>query len=384
VTPASAGPATPPSNYQGISGDPSWAKIGAGTAESRPRGGVANSGAPRPTPRANGAANPNAPKFNPYADDDLPSQPGRRGEGEGFLSAKDLAAAFNLGFVGEEDDDDPRAAAAQRGGRNARGKKATREEMSFSDFSAMGMGGGGNYGVPSGRSKLKIAFAIIVLLVMGLGVALAVSSDLRQAIRKWFTSATAGLNKESDADQLGSPGSNQRKLNGPGKAPRQPAEPPTEVPPTRPARPATSPGGDSEESATPASATQPAVFPPGHTTQHVSTPATPPSPPVAPPAPATKPVAVAPADHPSSPATVPAAPPARVPWSQSEAAKLYREGIALENSNPPLSLSRYKEIQRRFPPDSWPTDLNDRIKRMTEKVKEAVRRGELEDGGLSH
>jgi hypothetical protein len=365
VTPASAGPATPPSNFQGISGDPSWAKIGGGAEAGRNRGGAAPV-AQRPAAGkpVNGATNPAPSKFNPYADDDLPSAtPGRR-EGEGFLSAKDLAAAFNLGFVGEEEDEDQRPAAAGGRGRGgaatagrAKAAAGSRDPVTLAGLPGMGIPGYPPVG--SGRGKLKITLAILVLAIMGFGVALAVSSDLRQAVKKWFSGMTAGLNKQGDSDQLGSPGSNRRKLDGPGKRPAE-AEPDTRGSHNA-APPATNPTGDAENGgppATPASATRPA---------EVRTPAPPaiPSsvavPPVAPPQ--TRPIAP-PTEHVSIPATAPA-----VSWAQSEVAKLYREAVAKEVTDAPLAMSRYKEIRRRFPPDTWPSDLDTRMKRMEERLK---------------
>jgi len=91
LTPASAGPATPATNFQGLSGDTSWTRHrddGARRATSAERGAPTNGAdrAPANAGRsaggrgANGSAapNPNAPKFNPYADDDAPPTPGRR------------------------------------------------------------------------------------------------------------------------------------------------------------------------------------------------------------------------------------------------------------------------------------------------------------------
>jgi len=50
---------------------------------------------------------------------------------------------------------------------------------------------------------------------------MAVSGELRQTVKKWFDKATASLNKQSDAEQLGSPGSNRKKTRR--RSPRPPA-----------------------------------------------------------------------------------------------------------------------------------------------------------------
>lgn len=181
----------------GIAGDTSWAKI-----PESPKDRAA--GRPRQRGQNNG------PAFNPYADDDAP---GRTNNADGgFLSAKDLAAAFNLGFVGEEEESPVqrtvRQPAAQAQARSAAG--------------ALPPG----YPAPAPRGRgLKVVLLLLLLGLAGFGVAIAVVPGLFDSVKTWVKTQVDNLSKQTENDKLG----DQPRGGAPAK-PKPPATRPADVP----------------------------------------------------------------------------------------------------------------------------------------------------------
>jgi len=219
LSPQHLSPQTPP-DFSGISGDASWAKI---------PNAPGRQGGPRQAarPPANGA-----PAFNPYADDDAPGR--RTNDAEGFLSAKDLAAAFNLGFVGEDDDVPVQRTVRQPANQAAGGR---------------GPGGPGPTGYPPPRRKrfgfFKFIFLLILLGGIGFGVACVLEPELLERTKEKVREIYDNLSKETPADKLGD-------------RPRKETPAPTVVPPgaDSPVSPATRPSPAPAPNGT--SATKPA------------------------------------------------------------------------------------------------------------------------------
>jgi hypothetical protein len=390
VTAAGGGPTA--GNFQGISGDTTWARIPntprerVAPAAAAPQNGAfqngfaqvpaVGAGGGRGTPGrgANGAAVPPAQRFNPYdADDDQPAAApaagNRRADGDaGFLSPKELAAAFNLSFVGEEEEEPvyptvrpnpapraqpaparapvpPRNAPAPAGPRaNAAGPRMNPALSSGEAEAAMEASfRGGGPQAPAGRiarppagrrsrgNFVKILVALLFLGGAGLGVALAVSADARKIAREWVAKGTAALNKTNEGDRAGSPGSSKAKKGIPDKADDTTTDP---VPPEG--------GTTATDPRTPASGT------PGTA-----------------------------ADTPTPPRVVPGAAP-EVPaglsneeWRKTEAYRLYAQALALEQKDPALALARYKSIKRQ-PKNTWPNDLDACTKRAEDSLAKLV------------
>lgn len=210
-TPPATQMETPAVPYTGLTGDTSWAKIPETPKE---KSAARDRGQRQPRVQA-GTATAGGQAFNPYAADD--DAGARRNEGDsGFLSAKDLAAAFNLGFVGEEEDvpvqrtvRGPAAAAANAGVPNAPGFGGQR--------------------APSKFRAVKVIFALLLLAAAVFGVAVAVKPELYDQVKATVQEQIENLSKQTEGDKLG----DQPRKQGP-----------TSKNPTPATRPARDPDGD--------------------------------------------------------------------------------------------------------------------------------------------
>ena len=365
VSPPGASPAV---GYAGISGDPAWTRIGTVPAGvdpaslvNRPVGAMGAPSSPATAPGSrdpgsrdrgvgaamdaganrplNGASvsESKSPKFNPYADDDAPASPGRRGDvGEGFLSAKDLAAAFNLGFVGEDDEAPVQRTVRNDAAASSRGANRNMPPGGWMTNPMAPVGGldpaSAVFNPPPAQTpgkKLKVLLMVVLLVGACVGMALAVSADFRSAARNWWRQ----ISNPSARPQSGSDG-------GAGK-------PPSVTPSTLPTQP--KPGTPEAESERGNGASGPAIaagatVPPG------------------------------PARPPASPQTRGAAPaPIDTSWYQSKVALLRTEGLTLEQQEKPeLALEKYNQIKT-FPPDTWPPDVDECISRAKKKIGNAGR-----------
>lgn len=365
----SKSPSTPAAPaFSGVTGDTAWMKIAPAKEKERlpstpTQNSPATNGAPTATPaggrnaprqsQANLGGNGSAPagqKFNPYADDDAPPQPGRRNDSEGFLSAKDLAAAFNLGFVGEEDD-----TPVQQTVRSGQGSP-TGQRGGAARNANMGMPAFNPARAPSRWRKLKLLATLLVIGGGLFGVALAVSEDLRQSTRIWLKKFTASLSTQTESDQLGTPGSDRKKLD------KQPA-PKRTIPESGDAEP--TPGVPGAKKVTPGSAPDNGV--PGGAVPAAYSPTTAPTTRASDPVPATSPAVppVPPLVTQTPPVTRPAP---QLSWRDTEAYRLYSEAGNLESTNPKLALEKYKLIKT-LPKETWPVDLDVCIRRAESKLK---------------
>lgn len=294
-----------PEPYSGISGDASWAKI-----PETPRDRVQpKPERPRPAPRGPATAAPNAGQaFNPYADDDAP---GRRNEGDGgFLSAKDLAAAFNLGFVGEDDEAPVQRTVRQPAANPAASRNPT--------AGAMGVPGGvPGYPAPA-RSRfrgLKIFLLLLMLAAAGFGVAVAVNPELFDTTKAWVKKQIDNLSKQTEADKLG---------DQPRKTSNQP-----KPAATRPTDDIVRPG-----------VTNPGVPNPGLSNPGIT------------------------GERPT--ATPGTTPPAGL--GVTPAQKVFSEAMDLEDTDPAKALEKYKRMKVEYPREEWPALLETAIKRVEGKL----------------
>jgi hypothetical protein len=229
-----------------------------------------------------------------------------------------LAAAFNLGFVGEEEE-----APVQRTVRQPVNPAAVRNPMNPGPSAAA---------VPAPRQKrfrkIKALLLLLVLAGAGYGVAVAVKPELYEQSKVWGQQKLAWiqekletLSQQTEADKLG---------DQPRKAPARPET-------TKPATPVDGTANAEAPSAPPRPIEEP-----------VTKPAAPPIvPPVTPPAGGNS-------------------------WVGSPVQKLYNEAFDLEDTDPALALGKYKQIKQNFSSDKWPTDLEVRIQRVEAIVRKMV------------
>jgi rubrerythrin len=357
--------------------------------------------------------NPPAPAAGNGAPVTFPPAARSNKKEDGFLSPKDLAAAFNLNFkpISEADAIDPSRPASGERRRVPRGPRPTREPrqglqhpLDFQPhrptieavdvLGAPSLDPGldealalsrparkparsDNPALPP-RRRFRFLKALAFLMLFGAALyttAIYLDHTLWLQSVQYFNQGKAAvlqaMNRSKPATEPTTPlvpepapGSTDRAdVNDPGaSAAPAPAPEPVQSDP-----PAVAPdhGSDAQPASalsTPAAATRPAsdsaVFPPAPPPSAVAAPATPaalaPSPAVDP--------------RPAVVALVPAPAQAPVVDPGTESLRLYREAMRVAASDPAKALARYQAIKK-FPQEYWPSDLDIRIHVTEQQVK---------------